>query len=187
MVSGLRSRAAFLARDGFTVVVNYAGKVAPAEALVAKIESAGGRAVAAQADIADPAAVARLFDTAVAAFGGVDVVVNNAGVMQLATIAESSDALFDRQIAINLKQRIQQRWKPRVLALRGRRPHHQHFVERDHTAPAHLRRLCRDQGSSRGDNQRAHQGVARPQRSPSTRSRRARPPPSCSSTASRRK
>ena len=78
-----------LARDGFTVVVNYAGNAAPAEALVAKIEGAGGRAVAAQADIADPAAVARLFDTAEAAFGGVDVVVNNAGIMQLATIAES--------------------------------------------------------------------------------------------------
>ena len=92
-----------LARDGFTVVVNYGGSAGPAEALVAKIESAGGRAVAAQADIADPAAVARLFDTAGAAFGGVDVVVNNVGVMQLATIAESEDALFDRQIAINLR------------------------------------------------------------------------------------
>jgi 3-oxoacyl-[acyl-carrier protein] reductase len=90
-----------LARDGFTVVVNYAGNAAPAEALVAKGD--GGRAVAAQADIADPAAVARLFDTAEAAFGGIDVVVNNAGIMQLATIAESDDALFDRQIAINLK------------------------------------------------------------------------------------
>src|SRR5580704_17157342 len=64
-----------LARDGFTVVVNYAGNVAPAEALVAKIERAGGRAAAAQADIADPAGVARLFDTAEAAFGGIDVVV----------------------------------------------------------------------------------------------------------------
>ena len=49
-----------LARDGFTVVVNYAGNPAPAKALVAKIQNAGGRAVAAQADIADPAAVARL-------------------------------------------------------------------------------------------------------------------------------
>jgi 3-oxoacyl-[acyl-carrier protein] reductase len=92
-----------LARDGFTVVVNYAGNAGPAEAVVAKIESAGGRAAVAQADIADPAAVARLFDTAEAAFGGIDVVVNNAGIMQLATIAESDDALFDRQIATNLK------------------------------------------------------------------------------------
>jgi 3-oxoacyl-[acyl-carrier protein] reductase len=92
-----------LARDGFTVIVNYAGNAAPAEALVAKIETLGGRAIAAQADIADAAAVARLFDTAEAAFGGVDVLVNNAGIMQLATLAESDDAVFDRQIAINLR------------------------------------------------------------------------------------
>lgn len=92
-----------LARDGFTTIVHYAGNAAPAEALVARIENLGGRAVSAQADIADAAAVARLFDTAEAAFGGVDVLVNNAGVMQLATLAESEDALFDQQVAINLR------------------------------------------------------------------------------------
>jgi 3-oxoacyl-[acyl-carrier protein] reductase len=92
-----------LARDGHIVVVNYSGDPAPAEALVAEIETTGGRAVAARADIADPAAVARLFDTAEAAFGGVDVLVNNAGIMRLATIAGSDDALFDSQIAVNLK------------------------------------------------------------------------------------
>jgi 3-oxoacyl-[acyl-carrier protein] reductase len=92
-----------LARDGFTVIVNYAGNAASAEVLVAKIEATGGRAVSAKADVADAAAVARMFDTAEAAFGGVDVLVNCAGIMQLATIAESDDALFDRQIAVNLK------------------------------------------------------------------------------------
>ena len=92
-----------LARDGFTVVINYAGDQAAAEALTRKIEAAGGRALSAQADVADPAAVQRLFDAAETAFGGVDVLVNAAGVMQLATIAASDDALFDRTIAINLK------------------------------------------------------------------------------------
>jgi 3-oxoacyl-[acyl-carrier protein] reductase len=92
-----------LAADGFTVVINYAGGEAPAGALAREIEAAGGRAITAQADVSDTAAVARMFEAAEAAFGGVDVVVNNAGIMQLAPLAESDDALFDRQIAINLK------------------------------------------------------------------------------------
>jgi 3-oxoacyl-[acyl-carrier protein] reductase len=92
-----------LAGDGFTVVINYAGGAAPAEALAREIEAAGGRAITAQADVSDSAAVARMFDAAEAAFGGIDVVVNNAGIMKLAPLAESDDALFDSQIAINLK------------------------------------------------------------------------------------
>lgn len=92
-----------LAADGFTVVINFAGRAAEAEALVARIEAAGGHAIPAQADVSDAAAVARLFDAAQAAFGGVDVLVNNAGIMRLASIADSDDALFDSQVAINLK------------------------------------------------------------------------------------
>jgi 3-oxoacyl-[acyl-carrier protein] reductase len=92
-----------LARDGFTVIVNYAGSTAAAEALVRKIEASGGRAISAQADVSDAAAVARMFDAAEAAFGGIDVVVNNAGIMALSRIADADDAHFDRQIAINLK------------------------------------------------------------------------------------
>jgi 3-oxoacyl-[acyl-carrier protein] reductase len=92
-----------LARDAFTVVVNYAGSQAPAEALVRKIEAAGGRALAAQGDVANADAVKRMFDAAEAAFGGVDVLVNNAGIMSLAPLAQSDDALFDRHVAVNLK------------------------------------------------------------------------------------
>ena len=92
-----------LARDGFTGVVNFAAGHAPAEALVRKIEAAGGHALAAQADVADAEAVARMFHAAETAFGGVDVLVNNAGIMVLAGIADSDDALFDRQVAVNLK------------------------------------------------------------------------------------
>jgi len=92
-----------LAADGFTTVINYAGKAAEAEALVAKIEAAGGKAISAQADVSDAAAVTRMFDAAQAAFGRVDVLINNAGIMKLANIAESDDALFDSQVAINLK------------------------------------------------------------------------------------
>jgi 3-oxoacyl-[acyl-carrier protein] reductase len=53
--------------------------------------------------VTDRAAVARMFDAAEAAFGGVDVLVNNAGIMKLAKLADSDDALFDSQVAVNLK------------------------------------------------------------------------------------
>jgi 3-oxoacyl-[acyl-carrier protein] reductase len=92
-----------LAADGFTVVINYAGGTTEAEALAGKIEQAGGRAITAKADVSDGAAVSRLFDMADAAFGGVDVLVNNAGIMRLASLADSDDALFDSQVAINLR------------------------------------------------------------------------------------
>jgi 3-oxoacyl-[acyl-carrier protein] reductase len=92
-----------LARDGFAVAVNYAGDTASADALVKQIETAGGKAIAVKADVADAAAVRALFDATEKAFGGVDVLVNNAGIMQLAKIADADDAQFDRQIAINLK------------------------------------------------------------------------------------
>ncbi|MGA7809775.1 SDR family oxidoreductase [Bradyrhizobium sp.] len=92
-----------LARDGFTVIVNYAGDTKSAEALVKTIEGSGGRALAVRADVSDAGAVKAMFDKAEAAFGGVDVLINNAGIMKLATVADSDDALFDQQIAINLK------------------------------------------------------------------------------------
>jgi 3-oxoacyl-[acyl-carrier protein] reductase len=92
-----------LAKDGFTVVINYSGDTKSAEALARKIESNGGRALTAKADVSDPTAVRGMFDAAEAAFGGIDVLVNNAGIMKLAKIADSDDALFDQQIAINLK------------------------------------------------------------------------------------
>ena len=92
-----------LARDKFAVIVNYSGSKAAADAVVQRIATGGGRAIAVQADVADAAAVSALFDAAEKAFGGVDVLVNNAGVMALRSIAESDDATFDRMIAINLK------------------------------------------------------------------------------------
>jgi 3-oxoacyl-[acyl-carrier protein] reductase len=92
-----------LARDGFAVAINYSGDAAPAEALAREIEAAGGRALAVKADVSDPGAVRGLFDAAEGAFGGVDVLVNNAGIMRLAPIAETDDASFDRVIAVNLQ------------------------------------------------------------------------------------
>jgi 3-oxoacyl-[acyl-carrier protein] reductase len=92
-----------LASDGFKLIINYSENAAPAEALARKLEGAGGQAIAVKADISEPSAVRQMFDAAEAAFGGVDVLVNNAGIMALASIAETDDAAFDRLIAVNLK------------------------------------------------------------------------------------
>jgi 3-oxoacyl-[acyl-carrier protein] reductase len=92
-----------LARDGFAVAINYSGASADATALAGNIEAGGGRAIAVKADVADPAAVTALFDATEQAFGGVDVLVNNAGVMSLTPVADADDEAFDRTVAVNLK------------------------------------------------------------------------------------
>lgn len=92
-----------LARDGFAVVVNFSGDAAPADELVGKIEVAGGRALAQKADVSEPGQVTHLFEAAEERFGGVDVLVNNAGIMKLAPIVDSDDGLVDQHLAINLK------------------------------------------------------------------------------------
>jgi 3-oxoacyl-[acyl-carrier protein] reductase len=98
-----RAVATRLAKDGFAVVVNYAGNRAEAEAAVGEIEEGGGRAVAVQADVSDAAAVTRLFDEAEKEFGGVDILVNAAGVMRTVPIAETDDATYDRTFSVNTK------------------------------------------------------------------------------------
>lgn len=92
-----------LARDGFAVTVNYLTNRELAEKVVRDIVAAGGKAILLQADVADPARVAALFDANDKAFGGVDVVVNNAGIMNVAPFAQMTDAAFDRMIATNVK------------------------------------------------------------------------------------
>jgi 3-oxoacyl-[acyl-carrier protein] reductase len=94
-----------LARDGHAVVVNYAGKAEEAAKVVAAITAAGGRATAVQADVADASAVRRLFDEAERLYGGVDVLVNNAGIMppQLPPLADTDDTTFDRLFSVNVR------------------------------------------------------------------------------------
>ena len=92
-----------LARDGFHVLVNYAGNHDAARAVVRRIEAAGGRTLSFQADVADPTAFPRMFDAATEAFGGVDVLVNNAGIGKFVRFADFDDALFDQHVAINIK------------------------------------------------------------------------------------
>lgn len=92
-----------LAREGYAVTVNYLTNADLAAEVVRDIEAAGGRAISLQADVADPAAVRALFDANEEAFGGVDVVVNNAGIMNVGPFAQMTDEAFDRMIATNVK------------------------------------------------------------------------------------
>jgi 3-oxoacyl-[acyl-carrier protein] reductase len=98
-----RAVARRLARDGFAVVVNYAGNASKAEETVEEIVVAGGRAAAVQADVASAPDVERIFKTALETFGAVDVVVNCAGIMPLRPIAGSDTDVFDKVIATNLR------------------------------------------------------------------------------------
>ncbi|WP_136069133.1 SDR family oxidoreductase [Modicisalibacter radicis] len=98
-----RAIAQKLAADGFAVVVNYAGSDSLAEQAVADIEARGGRALAVQADIADPDAVGRLFAQALETFGRLDAVVNNAGMMQMAKLTTDNVAVLDKTLATNLR------------------------------------------------------------------------------------
>jgi len=97
-----RAIALRLAKDGIAVVVNYASSRAAADEAVAEIESAGGKAIAVQADVGGATAMSDLFDTAEKAFGHVDILVNNAGIMKFAMLADTDDALFDQHIVTNV-------------------------------------------------------------------------------------
>ncbi|MEV7082758.1 SDR family oxidoreductase [Streptomyces sp. NPDC093516] len=92
-----------LAADGFAVAVHYAGNRAKAEALVEEITASGGRAVAVSGDVADEHAMEAAFDAAETAFGGIDVVINTAGIMVLAPIAELNLDDLDRMHRTNIR------------------------------------------------------------------------------------
>ena len=91
-----------LAADGFAVAVNYAGNEAAANATVAAIEAAGGRAIAVRADVARVDDVKAMFAAIEATLGPVDILVNNAGILPYVTIAETTDEQFERTMAINV-------------------------------------------------------------------------------------
>jgi len=96
-----RAVALQLARRGAAVCVNYAARADAAERLVAEIAAAGGRALAAAADVADPRAVAALVARAEAELGPVTILVNNAGVSHQATLETFDDVQFERMRKVN--------------------------------------------------------------------------------------
>lgn len=87
--------------DCFVIVNDLDGL--EASVVVNNIQRAGGQATAISGDIADPSTFSNLFDQAEALVGGVDILVNNAGIMVRRPLVEIDDAMFDRQIAVNLK------------------------------------------------------------------------------------
>jgi 3-oxoacyl-[acyl-carrier protein] reductase len=98
-----RAVAERLAVDGFNVVVHYAGRAAAAEEVVDAIEQAGGVAVTASGDVADEIEMAGVFEQTADRFGGVDVVVNTAGIMLLAPVADMNLDDFDRMHRTNVR------------------------------------------------------------------------------------
>jgi 3-oxoacyl-[acyl-carrier protein] reductase len=98
-----RAIAERLAADGAAVVVNYVRGEQAAQQAVNAIRGRGGQAIAIQADVAKPAEVRRLFADARTAFGGLDIIVANAGVAVIKSIAESTEEEFDHVFDANAK------------------------------------------------------------------------------------
>ena len=92
-----------LASEGYALAVHYAGNQSTAEALVKEVTAAGNSAITVTGDIADETAMQNLFDQVEQQLGGVDVVVNTAGIMILAPIADYSLDDFDRVIRTNIR------------------------------------------------------------------------------------
>lgn len=90
------------AAAGAAVVVNYASSREGADKVVAEIVAKGGKAIAVQADVSRPADVRRLFEQTQAAFGKIDVLVNNAGVYAFTPLEAVTDTEFHRQFDINV-------------------------------------------------------------------------------------
>jgi 3-oxoacyl-[acyl-carrier protein] reductase len=98
-----RACAMRLGRDGFTVVVHFGSDGLQANAVVADVRNAGGKAVALQGDVADEAAMARVFDTAETEFGGVDVVVHTAARNLPALLADLDLSVLDSVHRTNIR------------------------------------------------------------------------------------
>ncbi|THD61494.1 glucose 1-dehydrogenase [Phenylobacterium sp.] len=91
-----------LAAEGASVVVNYASSQTGADAVVAAITAAGGKAVAAHGDVSKPAEAQGIIDAAIAAFGRLDILVNNSGVYAFSALADITVEQFHQMFDINV-------------------------------------------------------------------------------------
>lgn len=90
-------------REGAAVAVNYRSNEDGAAETVEAIESEGGTAVSVQADVSDEDSVRRLVETVEEEFGGIDVLVNNAGVLEPSTLDEMDVETWDRTVSVDLR------------------------------------------------------------------------------------
>ena len=91
------------AAEGANVVIDYVAHPEETTALIAKVEAAGGHAVGVQADVSQSADLHTMVQTAVDTYGQLDVLINNAGIETRTSLLDTSEADFDRVIAINMK------------------------------------------------------------------------------------
>ncbi|WP_024508194.1 SDR family NAD(P)-dependent oxidoreductase [Bradyrhizobium sp. ARR65] len=92
-----------LAAADAAVAINYRSHAEQADALVERIRSAGGNAIAVQADVSQAEAVAKMIERVKSELGPIDILVNNAGVAIVRGVDDLSEADFDETIAVNLK------------------------------------------------------------------------------------
>ncbi len=91
------------AAAGFQVVFTYLTQSAAAASLAAEVRASGGEAIAVQADLTDSRQVEMLFAKAAAVFGGIDVLVNNAGIAAQGLLMDLPESEWDRILDVNLK------------------------------------------------------------------------------------
>jgi 3-oxoacyl-[acyl-carrier protein] reductase len=91
-----------LAARGAAVAVNYSGSKAEAEKVVAGIKAAGGKAIAVQANVGDPASIQPLIDTVATQLGPIDILVNNAGVYEFGPLEAITPEHFHKQFNVNV-------------------------------------------------------------------------------------
>ena len=127
-----RAHALLFAEEGASVVVNDVGgardgtasnAVSPADAVVREIEAAGGKAVACNHSVASSEGAAGIVACAVSAFGRVDVLVNNAGILRDKSFAKMDEAMWDAVIAVHLKGTFlcSQAFVKQVMAQKGQK------------------------------------------------------------------
>jgi glucose 1-dehydrogenase len=91
------------AAEGANVVIDYVAHPEETTSLIAKVEAAGGHAVGVQADVSRAADLHRMIETAVSAYGRLDVLINNAGIETRTSLLDTTEADFEKVMAINMK------------------------------------------------------------------------------------